>query len=1823
MIKPQVSLIRTMVRRFCLSVGTAGAAMGAVQATDLPRAPTVVSGSVSVNSAGNTMDIGQHSDRAIVNWDSFSIGAEHAVNIAQPSASSVILNRVTGQDPSQIMGSLTANGIVLLVNRNGVYFSRSAKVDVGSLVASTSDVADGDVLEGRLRFSGSGSGVIENAGSIRVADGGLAALVAPSVANSGVIRARVGRVALASGDRFNVDLYGDGLIKFELTDEVLDGLHSGDGASLRTVLNQTGTISAEGGEVLLLASTASNIVDSLVNIGGIVEARSVNAQGGRIILSGGNGEVNVAGSLDVSSADGQGGVIEVTGADVALSSTAELIASGAQQGGRIRIGGGYQGGEGLQSASTASVAEGARIDASSREGKGGDVVVWSDDHTRFSGTILASGAGSQGGDVEVSGKKLLEFLGDVQAGAGGKLLLDPENVFIRVLGSPDVENASVIAAAEINRLLRSGTNVVIDATNDIRVEQAINGIPTTPGTASGNLTLDAGNSIVILRPIGTASLDGSGGAITLDAATGNIELRAEAFLFVASANDASHAGTSAITLNAGGSVAAAGQMFTLGRVSLTAMTGNVHIAQTLGGIQGDPGIGSLAVDAGGTVTMNGVYARGAGLASGESAVSIEAVGGIENGIGASQAESIIADAGEIVLAAGNGMTLSGRGATPVAIEARGSNASVRLVNSGASGVGALGLRGSVIAQDGDVAIGSAANSFATVTMNAGTVIQALAATASTPDSGISVYASGAVTAEQLIAARGGEVHITSSNGSVTINGDVTGVAAGAEGSGVGSLVVSAGAEATVNGVFVNGSSGQNAIDISALGGITAVDPLIARNGNVRVASGGQLRVGAISAAGVDGSIEIGHLGTQSSAATITGSLVTGGGNISVGAAENRFASITMDADQLQARSVAGTQAVQTGGVGFFASGNIAVNDVAAGTQGSVVLDSSTGNVTVNEAISGIDKAGEAAGVGKIAITAGGNVEVYGGLALGIAGDATGIEISAGTATTVALLNNVGALISDANVILSSSGKMTLDGAGDTAVAARNEGASITLTRLGNDPTVSGALAELELNGDLITNEGNIAIGTAANPFSSVVAAAGADLQTFVVPEEGDPQAVDGDISIYANGVIDVGAVAGGTASDVRIASLNGSVNLREQIDGHQRIETVAGQPTEVAQGIGSLWVSAQNEIIYNGAFTRGANSSAAAGAEAVGGFASNHEFSIVLAANDRVQILGQTRARGDVYFGNPEEIFPQQTTDIFLNHNVFTGGGAITFAGDTSLFRWAPFGSEDSFAIDLLQLLGIEATSAGDYSYDELFSSGRFTPSDSSSVGFGGTRDGNRRPQCGRDTRILCWPGLVEALAAQFAPNAVGLDTPLYYDSANDNWVLEFVAAQDVAGLDSSWIRVDVANYSAAGNLPLFAFTTSDFEVVTRANLSLPSGQYLIDGFDQGSFTALEGELLSDLISRLTPAFRTSIISDGVDRVRFLRNLGGVMQVTIDTTGVGTGPIDFRGDVRPGVYESELLQSTQWSQAAHRVPRSYVNQELVLRTDDAIHVRGAVGDSDALNFAGLFDANNDGDLTARFAGGSTTGREIDPLASLTLTGSDKQPLVGSFGIQVVSSPGTDIEMRVDSGAVHLHRLSCTDCDLTLTSNSFAASSTVLDDQNVSIDQGAAFPGFQYFADALDRQGAVFTASGIHLEAVNLLTRPGAGSGTARARIDVNTSGGYIGANLISDLSASPFVQPGVLTGTQSQFGTFASGSVPGDLSGGSIVGLPSQAEEGFREQSAQNSTEVHEEDSQGEQCPRGSAGYADLGSREGKSGAPADVFVLCSNDMPSAENRQP
>ncbi|WP_457983668.1 MBG domain-containing protein [Pseudomonas aeruginosa] len=454
---------------------------------------------IKISQQGKTTLIDQSTQRAIINWKGFDVSADEAVRFNQPGVTSSTLNRVTAGQESVIAGRISAPGQVIIYNSNGVVFSGSAKLDVGSLITTTANISDEHFRQGKLIFDqpGNPDARIVNDGSISVAEKGLAAFVAPSVANNGVINARLGTVAMAAGNAATIDLYGDGLVSIAVTDPV-----TRKPQDAQALVSNGGAIQADGGSVLITAEQASRVVDNAVNLSGVILARGTEVREGSVALVSKSGDIQIAGKIDVSGPK-NGGDVLVSGQQVALASTASIDARGAAQGGSVRIGGDFQGRGELPRAKNATLAKGASIDVSATgKGNGGLAVVWSDGNTRMDGRILARGGaqGGNGGLVETSGKVNLSIADSAYVsvaapyGNGGTWLLDPTT--LRIVAS-------------------GGTSGSVGGANGASGDATVNASVVTGALAGGKVTLSASDRLSVEAPLITSNLGGASRGLEL------------------------------------------------------------------------------------------------------------------------------------------------------------------------------------------------------------------------------------------------------------------------------------------------------------------------------------------------------------------------------------------------------------------------------------------------------------------------------------------------------------------------------------------------------------------------------------------------------------------------------------------------------------------------------------------------------------------------------------------------------------------------------------------------------------------------------------------------------------------------------------------------------------------------------------------------------------------------------------------------------------------------------------------------------------------------------------------------------------------------------------------------------------------------------------------------------------------------------------------------------------------------------------------------------------------------------------------------------------
>jgi filamentous hemagglutinin family protein len=297
----------------------------------LPTLPQVASGTANITTSGNNMTV-TNSTNAIINWQSFSIGQNESTRFIQPSAASAVLNRITGGDPSKILGVLQSNGKVLLINPNGILFGQNARVDVNGLIASTLNITNQDFLAGKMNFSaGPLAGKIDNQGTITTPGGGQVYLIAPDVTNSGVITAPNGDILLAAGKEVLLVDKNNPEIAMVVSAPEHQAINLGtlvaDAGRVGVyggIVRQKGRISAdsavmEGGKIFLRATKSIDLADTSVisadgsNGGQII---AMTAEDGKI-----SGTLTARGTISAQGdgTTGSGGFIETSAAKVDLN----------------------------------------------------------------------------------------------------------------------------------------------------------------------------------------------------------------------------------------------------------------------------------------------------------------------------------------------------------------------------------------------------------------------------------------------------------------------------------------------------------------------------------------------------------------------------------------------------------------------------------------------------------------------------------------------------------------------------------------------------------------------------------------------------------------------------------------------------------------------------------------------------------------------------------------------------------------------------------------------------------------------------------------------------------------------------------------------------------------------------------------------------------------------------------------------------------------------------------------------------------------------------------------------------------------------------------------------------------------------------------------------------------------------------------------------------------------------------------------------------------------------------------------------------------------
>ncbi|WP_411877763.1 YDG domain-containing protein [Polaromonas sp. YR568] len=1114
---------------------------------------SVSAGAAGISTVGTTTTVNQSTQRVAIDWTSLSTAANEALKFNQPNAAAIALNRITGSSPSELLGSLTANGQVFILNPNGVLFGAGSQVNVGGLVASTLNMSNADFMVGNHVFTNSGgTGSVVNQGTLTAANGGYIALLAPEVRNEGVIGATLGTALLAAGNKVTLNIDNGNLLGYSI-----------DQAAINALADNRHLIKADGGQVILTASATDALLRTVVNNSGVIEAKTLNSQGGVIRLEGGDsGVVHVSGTLDASGkgAGERGGKVQVTGDKVGLFDAARVDVSGDAGGGTALIGGDFQGtNAAVKNASSTYVSADANVNADAiTSGNGGKVIVWSDGTTRYNGSISAKGGAESGngGFVEVSGKGLLAFKGEVDTSAAngrkGTLLLDPTNIWIAVdnasadaaagyavgdssadagAGAPFAASGAVddslLTTASLTAAL-ANNDVVITTNNqdgagagNITVVDAV----TYTGTNTSTLALIANNNININQ-----SITSTNGALNVNAIAG------------VGAADVSLANGAAINTN-GGNVKLTGRDITIGDGSAI-VGGYVQLSGQQDIIFNGTGAITAAADV--YLGARNIQQGGTGIAVTADKLSIRSTGYIGNsGAAVAGDDKLNTQVNTLSAVAPGAISLSNTGAltvdtvdfqgmTPpnggaiVGVSSTGGAISLATVDTG-------GATDNLVLNKSVSTTGGAANTISlqandNYTQNAGAFVTTVGANATLGagrsltinETGTAVSTSGANGAVDANGQAAGNISITTtgaSSAAINILGSLS-ARGGAANNGSGNT------SASSNAAFSGGSGGSVTLQTATGNNNTiTVGNIDAAGGNGAASAAGVYGVGGnggailIRSNGASSAIQTGHL---SSSGAAPGYIGDGG----------HAGAVTVEA--LGANSGVTTGNISAaGGIGSF-QGQFALG--ASGGNGGNVTVNGKGNVTTGF----IDAHGE----GASANTGRNNLTTGRGGVIAVTASTGSSDVSTGALSSYSgdafcNGNRSCTLQAAGNITVSSTGFIKVDGAvqaqGGNANGgnAPNNGAAAGNVSITSTATTSGK--SVLINGRINAAGGN---GSGGNGFGS--GASGGAAGSVTVSSAGVGGA--GSNVAIAGGINALGGAASGTGAQA-VAGASKAVNV--------------------------------------------------------------------------------------------------------------------------------------------------------------------------------------------------------------------------------------------------------------------------------------------------------------------------------------------------------------------------------------------------------------------------------------------------------------------------------------------------------------------------------------------------------------------------------------------------------------------------------------------------------------------------------------------------------
>ncbi|HEY4374348.1 MAG TPA: autotransporter-associated beta strand repeat-containing protein, partial [Burkholderiales bacterium] len=1062
------------------------------QTQALPGGANVVNGAASFQQSGKNLTV-TNTPGAVINWQSFSIGAGNSVQFVQQNSSSAVFNRVTGSEPSNILGSMSSNGRIFLINPNGITIGAGARIDAAAFVASTLGISNSDLLAGKFKFEGgAGSGNVVNRGTIVTQDGGYVYFIGKDVKNDGVIHTPNGQILLAAGHSVEI-------INPHSPDMAVEiSANNNQAVNLGQLVAAGGTVGMYGGNVhqkgLVSATTAEvNAQGKIVFVakknvelaaGSLTEANGPN--GGSVTIQAQTGTATVAGTVEAKGTSAAAPVANLPTytSDIAPQNTITVAAgpngNGQQAGGSAPVfvsaaplpvaskpavstepaaapAPTLKGGTIEITGETVNLTGNASVNASGEQG-GGTILIGGDLHGAnaavqnalhtyvASGVVLNADAllSGNGGKVVVWAEDDTHFVGSISALGG---LLGGNGGVGETSGKGTLYFRPTYVSLAARRSGYDGGTLLLDP-SDITITKVA---PNGPDNSTGGAIPTDGATPYDPAGVSTADIDGivailnNGTSVTIQTSSGS-------------------GGTGNITLAAGQTISKTAG----GNATLTLLADKAILLDGGSSITSSAGQLGVNLTAGTTITVNGSITTNGGNVVMKSPGNV--VLGANITIGAGSLNVSATGTGTITQSAGNvtvsGTTTLSTNGTDITLNSGGNNFGTVVVSSGldvtlvdtdaiilgASTIsGTLSVTaGSDITQSGVLSVtgaatfdagtnavnlGNTSNNFSTVSVtNGGDVTLAdggnLDLGALTLNGNLVVTANGNITQSGAIAAHGTNKTASFDAGAITANHDITLSNVSNDFNAVSVAHNSSATVVDTNALTLGTSTSAGAINVTA-GAITQTTGSITAGGALNLTGSSLTSSGGLAGSSIG--IQVSGASTASGVINTAGALTkSGAGMLTVSNSGNTIGSTTVSAGTLQVSSA--------GALGANAS---VVTIASTGTL-DIIGGISLGNAVALNGGKVSSSSGTNTASGAITLGAASTVDVGSGSNLTLSGviDDGGSNfnlVKANTGTLV--LSNTNSYGGGTNV---TAGVLQLSNAGAAGVGTVSVGGSATL-----------------------------------------------------------------------------------------------------------------------------------------------------------------------------------------------------------------------------------------------------------------------------------------------------------------------------------------------------------------------------------------------------------------------------------------------------------------------------------------------------------------------------------------------------------------------------------------------------------------------------------------------------------------------------------------------------------------------------------------------------------------------------------------------------------